>query len=263
MTVGDYAQPDVLCRALEGVSEVVHLAWSTVPGSSYEEPLHDLLSNVPPTVRLFEESLKSGVERLVYVSTGGAIYGEPASLPLTEDSPTCPMSPYGTSKLAAERYAQMFHALKGLPVVVVRPGNAYGEGQRPFSGQGFVATAIGCVLSRREIPVFGERGTVRDYIHVSDVAEGIVAALDHCQPYGCFNIGTGIGRSNRDVIEALEPLAHADGLQVRVSTQEARPFDVSASVLDSTRLTAVSGWKPRVSFADGIRRTWEALRDAG
>ena len=102
------------------------------------------------------------MQKLVLVSSGGTVYGNPSTVPVAEDHPTTPISPYGITKLAIEKYAAMYRLTAGLPVVCVRPGNAYGEGQRPFSGQGFIATAMASVIQGKEVVLFGERGTVRD-----------------------------------------------------------------------------------------------------
>jgi UDP-glucose 4-epimerase len=197
---------------------------------------------------------------MVLVSSGGVVYGHSNTMPISEGHPTNPISPYGITKLAVEKYAQLFHSIHELPVLCVRPGNAYGPSQIPFVGQGFVATAIASILSGSEICLFGESGTIRDYIHVEDVASGIVAALSQGQPGDVYNIGSGEGRSNRDILDALQPLAQEIGLEVRLNTQPLRKFDVPRIILDSSKLQAVSGWKARTPFTEGIRGTWEWYR---
>jgi UDP-glucose 4-epimerase len=185
------------------------------------------------------------------------VYGHARSLPIKEDHPTDPVSPYGITKLAVEKYALMYWKTSSLPVVCVRPGNGYGEGQRAFAGQGFIATAIASVLEQRELSLFGESGTIRDYIHVADLAHAIVAALDRGKAGECYNIGTGIGRSNREILEALARLCRPMGLEPIVRVLPARPFDVAANVLDSTKLRVDTEWSPMVSFEVGLTRTWE------
>jgi UDP-glucose 4-epimerase len=254
---GDYADSYFLMGALQGVDEVIMLAYTTVPKSSFEDPVRDILDNLPAPVKLFEMACSLELKKLVFVSSGGTVYGKSLYLPIREDHPTNPISPYGITKLATEHYAFMFRELAGLPVVSVRPGNAYGEGQKPFVGQGFVATAIASILQEKEITLFGESGTVRDYVHVSDVAQGIVAALEKGRPGVCYNIGSGIGRSNRDILDAISPFAVAAGLEVKVKAAPLRMFDVPANVLDCARLEAETGWKPLVPFADGMARAWD------
>lgn len=254
---GDLGHQGQLKEALEGVTEIVHLAYSTFPKTSYEDPVKDILCNLPPSVRMLEAASKLQVRKVVLVSSGGTIYGRARQIPISEEHPTDPISPYGITKLALEKYGQMFHQLTGLPVVIVRPGNAYGEGQRPFIGQGFVATAMGSILGGTEIVLFGERGTIRDYLHVDDVVHGIAAALEHGIPGRAYNIGSGVGRSNREILEAIEPLARAAGYCPRISIAPPRPFDVPVNVLDSQKLRRDTGWEPRVPLHEGLQRTWD------
>lgn len=257
----DYGQKDLLAEALDGVDEIIHLAYSTVPKTSFDDPVEDIRNNLPATVTLLEAASSIGVEKLVLMSSGGTVYGKTDQVPIPEDHSTNPISPYGITKLATEKYAVMFGELKGLAVICVRPGNAYGEGQKPFVGQGFVSTAIASILKGREVTIFGETGTVRDYIHVEDIADGIIAILEHGRVNSCYNIGTGIGRTNKDILDAIAPLAEPAGLKLRVNTEPARPFDVPVNILDSTKLTNQTGWKPAVSFEDGIKRTWNWFYD--
>jgi UDP-glucose 4-epimerase len=130
----------------------------------------------------------------VLVSSGGTVYGVARSLPIAEDHPTEPISPYGITKLTIEKYAGMFGAASGLPIVIVRPGNAYGEGQHASTGQGFIATAMDAICRGEAVGVFGPIGTIRDYVHVADVASGIVAAWILGAAGETYNIGTGVGR---------------------------------------------------------------------
>ena len=256
---GDYGDSNFLLEALQGVTEIIDLAYATVPKTSYDDPVRDILSNLPSAVRLFEAACELSIKRLVIISSGGTVYGKAQNMPITEYHPTNPVSPYGITKLAIEKYAMMYHHSKNLPVICVRPSNAFGEGQKPFSGQGFIATAIAHILKEQEIILFGKSGTIRDYIHVSDVATGIIAALDRGTPGSCYNIGSGVGRTNRKVLDAILPLAASAGLKVRVRVLPARRFDVPANVLDSTRLRKETGWAPMVPFEEGIQETWNWL----
>lgn len=255
---GDYSDRAVLRGLLEAGCEVLDLAYSTVPKTSFEDPVFDLLSNLPASVGLFQEALAAGVSRVLIVSSGGTVYGSTNQLPIGEEHPTAPVSPYGITKLATDRYAMMFHRNEGLPVMVVRPGNAYGEDQRTGTGQGFIAAAVAEVLAGREIEIYGCEGTIRDYIHVSDVATGIVAALEFGDDGEIYNIGTGVGTTNTGIVRMLEGFAHEQNLRVKTKILPPRHFDVEANVLDSTKLNAKTGWVPSVCLKDGLRRVWEA-----
>lgn len=255
---GDFGDAALMHSLLTTHEEVVHLAYATVPNTSYDNPLGDLLENLPPTVRLFSMAAELGL-RLVLMSSGGTVYGEATALPISEAHATHPISPYGVTKLTLEKYAHLYAVTHGLDVVCLRPANAYGEGQRPFSGQGFIATTMASAMRGDAVRIFGPLGTVRDYIHVQDLAAGIVAALEHGETAATYNIGSGVGRSNFDVIAVMAPILREIGCTVHTAHEPERPFDVRVNVLDSERLTARTGWRPSVTFDDGLRRTRDWL----
>ena len=257
---GNYGDRSTLKKILTPGFEVVDLAYSTVPKTSFEDPLYDLTSNLPSSVLLMEEALKIGVRRLLLVSSGGTVYGPVESLPITENHPTCPISPYGITKLAIDRYAMMYHRNEGLPAIVGRPSNAYGEDQGSGTGQGFLAHAIHSILSGRDVEIYGQEGTVRDYIHVSDVASGLMAALDKGHDGKIYNLGTGVGASNFEVISIVREFAEKDGFTVRTKILPSREYDVDANVLDSSRLTNDTGWSPKIRLKEGIRQVWNVAK---
>jgi UDP-glucose 4-epimerase len=234
------------------------MAYATVPNTSFADPLGDLLQNLPPTVRLFIEAAKKNC-RVVFISSGGTVYGPPQTLPITEDHPTAPISPYGLTKLTLEKYAFLYATTHGLKVTCVRPANAYGVGQRPFSGQGFVATAMASAMLGQTIKVFGSGEIIRDYIYVSDIAAGIFSALEHGQIGATYNVGSGIGVSNGEMVKLIGPLLQEVGFACHVEYMPERAFDVSRNVLDSSRLTASTGWVPKVQLPEGLICTREWL----
>lgn len=258
----DYADLDITRDLLAKHAEVIHLAYATVPNTSYDNPLGDLLENLPACVQLFSLAAESG-SRLMLVSSGGTVYGEAQKLPIPEDHPTAPISPYGVTKLTLEKYARLYFVTHGLDVVCVRPANAFGEGQRPFIGQGFIATAMGSVLQGKAIRIFGTKGSIRDYLHVSDMAAGILAVLERGKAGEVYNLGSGMGHSNLEVVKAMAPLLHEIGHEVRTTHAPERPFDVQANILDCSRLRMDTGWTPKVDFADGLKRTrdWLVTQD--
>jgi UDP-glucose 4-epimerase len=255
--VGDYGREEILRRALIDADTVINLSYASVPSTSIEDPIQDILCNLPAAVRLFEIACDCEIRKIIVISSGGTVYGPAERLPLTEGHATNPISPYGVTKLAIEKYGNMFHKLKELPVVTVRPANAFGEHQNPFVGQGFIATAIAAILNRKGITLFGPHGTIRDYVHVEDVASGIVAALEYGQPGAIYNIGSGKGRSNKEVLDEIRPYAESLGLPLQIEVLPARRFDVEANVLDSTKLHTDTGWNIRITFEEGIKRTWD------
>jgi UDP-glucose 4-epimerase len=261
-----YASCDLIDRIslrhhLEGVGEIVSLAHATPPVLGSNDLLGDHVANLQPVLVLLEEAERLvSLRKLIVTSSGGTVYGVAGQSPITEDTSTAPVSPYGIIKLAIERYSLMFHLLKSLPVVVVRPSNVYGIGQRAFTGQGFIATAIGHVLQDDPIAVFGDGMTIRDYIHVDDVASGMLAALQMGKVGEIYNIGTSIGRSNLEIVGFLRQLAVADGIQLKVEQLPARGFDVPSNVLSYEKLFAQTGWSPKEHFEERVAEMWSAMK---
>lgn len=243
---------------MERIDALIHLAYATVPSTSFSDPIYDLMANVPPTVALFQHAVAIGIKRLIIVSSGGTVYGDTKVLPIQEDASTNPISPYGITKLTIERYAHMYHSLMGLPVVILRPGNAYGVRYEGGPGGGFVAAAVKSAINGTPLHIFGDGRAIRDYVHVSDVASGVVAGLDNGIPGGIYNIGTGIGFSNKEIVRLVETVLGYEQGEIQIEYQPFRGFDVMANVLDSSRLVAASGWKPKVSIEQGIEQLCRA-----
>lgn len=255
--VGDYGNRSLLKEVLRPGCEVIDLAYSTVPKTSFQDPIFDLLSNLPASVGLLQEAAACGVAKVLFVSSGGTVYGPALRLPIDENHPTEPISPYGITKLTIEKYARMFSKNTGLHVVIARPANAYGEAQLPGTGQGFIAAAVHAALNGLPVQMFGGEGTVRDYVHVEDVALGLLAVLEHGANGQCYNIGTGVGASNQQIIELLEQKMSTLGRKIKVEVQPARAFDVESNVLESAKLYKVSGWEPCIPLPEGIERVWD------
>jgi len=258
----DYGDRNNLRQQISDCEEIIDLAYATVPQTSFANPIFDLQANLAPSVALLEEAKQlSRLRRLVVTSSGGTVYGLATRLPIIEDDRTAPISPYGITKLAIERYALMFHQLSALPVTIVRPANAYGLRQKPFTGQGFVATAMGRIMRKESVTIFGANGTVRDYIHVRDIASGILCAMENGSPGEVYNLGSGVGRSNRDVLKKIEPFAERDGLTIEIECEQARGFDVPENVLSYGKLLNHANWQPKISFETGLLEMWEGMPD--
>ena len=250
---GDFGDYAFICKLLDTHDEVIHLAYATVPNTSFENPLADLQQNLTPAVQLFAEAAKRGC-KLLLVSSGGTVYGEAEKSPILENHPKSPISPYGLTKLTLESYAYLYGVTHKLSFVVVRPANAYGVGQKPFMGQGFIATAIASVKEGKAIKIFGEVGNIRDYIEVSDLAAGIVDVLLYGKSFEIYNIGSGIGLSNLEIVEKLRVAVSKYGANILTEHLPERLFDVKVNILDSSKLTQDTGWVPRVTFEEGIKK---------
>lgn len=260
---GDCASPEVLKQVLRPDDHVVFLAYNSVPKTSFDDPLRDIQENLPLAIALLTVLRDVPARRLLFVSSGGTVYGPTDKhAPISEDHPTFPISPYGVTKLAIEKYCRMYARLFGIPVIIARPANPYGPGQVPHRGQGFVATAAAKILQGEPLSVFGPCGTIRDYIYIDDLCSAMLLLLSaDIAPGAILNIGSGQGRNNLEVIEAIAAAAHLPRSGVRIDVLPPRDFDVAYNVLDSERLHAL-GWQTPTGLDEGLSRTipWIAER---
>jgi len=247
---GDFTNPTDIRSAVEGCDVCIHAVTTTLPKTSNDNIEFDILTNLVGTVKLLENASKSGMKRMVFLSSGGTIYGAPRTYDIAETHPTEPISSYGITKLAIEKYLQLFESLSGLQFISLRISNPYGPRQRIDGAQGAVAVFLGAALQGKPISIWGTGSIVRDYVHVCDVVHAVQAALVYEGEHRIFNIGSGRGHSLLDVVSAVEG---ATGIQLQKEFLPSRVFDVQRNVLDITRAGRELGWTPKVSFEDGIR----------
>ena len=242
---------------LDDVRAIYHLAWTTKPQSATDAPVADAQSNLIVGLRLLDAlARRTNAPRLIFMSSGGAIYGETAAESISEDHPTFPLNAYGVSKLAFEHYLRLYHHIHGLDYLVFRPSNPYGERQDPNGSQGAVAVFLGHIARGDAITIWGDGSVIRDYLYVGDLADALVCALGYMPGAGprVFNVGSGRGVSLRELIKAIE---HLTGRSSRVTFTEGRKTDAPRVVLDVTRMAHTMGWKPATSLDAGIARTWK------
>jgi UDP-glucose 4-epimerase len=250
---GDFMNDVALRDALRGVDTVFHLVSTTFPGMTLESSVYDVLSNVLPTIRMLELCLASGVRKVVFASSGGAVYGEPDTMPIAESHATAPISAHGQSKLTIENYLSYFARTTALDVDILRISNPYGPFQNPFGIQGLVAVAMACAHNGRTLQILGKGEAIRDYIYIGDVVEGLRKAASHSGS-ATLNLSSGRGYS---VIEVVEMIEAVSGRRIARSFSPARKSDVSANVLSNQRSADLLHWQPTTDFATGLRRTWD------
>jgi UDP-glucose 4-epimerase len=236
---------------------LVDLAYTTVPKTSFDDPLSDISSNLIATVGTFEWAKELDLEKLIWISTGGAIYGHAQEKLIDENHPVSPISPYGITKLAIEKYAYMYFKLFGLPIVCLRPSNAFGPYQVPYRGQGFIATVIASIIEGKPITIFGEKGTIRDYIYIDDLVTAIDLSLTSGRSGEVYNVGTGEGINNLDILNSLNQMGVRIGKKAEVILKPSRPFDVDYNVLDTSLFRKDTGWKVECDFEDALLSTWD------
>ena len=249
----DLRDPFACLSALAGVSCVLQLVSSSSPGLSNAYIEQDILENVIPQVRFAGDCVHAGVERLVFISSGGAVYGPPERLPIPEDHPLEPLNSHGLTKLMTEKYLRMLARTAGLDAVILRVSNPFGPRQHFRKGQGLIPAVL--ERARRGLPVriYGDGSAQRDYVYIGDVVEAIRLALTMADAAGgVFNIGSGEGRRVLDVLAAIEARL---GRRLEREHAPARASDVAVNVLDIARAEAVLGWRPATPFETAMDLT--------
>jgi UDP-glucose 4-epimerase len=254
----DFGNRALLADALAGAEVVFHLISTTVPKTSNDDPAFDVMSNVVETISLLEKCVERGIKKVVFLSSGGPVYGTPDSLPVTEDHTTNPECAYGSSKLSIEKYLALFHLLYGLDYVVVRPSNPYGPRQNPLGIQGAISVFLGRIAAGKPIEIWGDGEIVRDYVFVEDLVDGIYrAAIQTTTSSHIFNLGSGKGHSLKEIVDIMRRVIDEE---VHVVYSARRSFDVLQISLDIRRATGELAWRPVIPLEVGIRKTWEFVR---
>ena len=258
LVVGDIRDGSVLDETFREARPDVcfHLAAQADVRRSVEEPVFDGDVNVLGTVGVLEAA-RAHDTQLVFSSTGGAIYGE-CERPAAEDSALQPISPYGTSKLAAEEYLRTYNRLYGTKHVALRYANVYGPRQDPHGEAGVVAIFFGRIASGGQPRIFGDGSQTRDYVYVGDVVEATLRATE--QAGGVFNVGTGRETS---VVELYDVCRRVSGAELEPEFAEARLGELARSVLDPARAGSDLGFRATVSLEDGLAHTWDSIQREG
>ncbi|TMD84032.1 MAG: NAD-dependent epimerase/dehydratase family protein [Chloroflexi bacterium] len=243
---------------IEQPQAVVHQAAQASVRRSVDDPVYDASVNVLGTVGLLQASVRHGVRRFLFASTGGALYGDAQVTPTPEDYPTLPVSPYGASKLAAEVYLRTFHAVHGLSYAALRYANVYGPRQDPHGEAGVVAIFSRRLLSGETTRINGDGKQTRDFVYVGDVADANVRALAS-DAIGSFNVGTGIETDINAIFQLLRALTGSNQAEVHGPPL---PGEQRRSVVDARKIEKVMGWRPRTSLKTGLTATARYFREA-
>ncbi|MDA1278658.1 MAG: GDP-mannose 4,6-dehydratase [Chloroflexi bacterium] len=237
---------------------VFHLAAQISVSVSAREPVKDADVNVMGALNLLEgiRAVEDEKIKIIYVTSGGTAYGEPAVLPALESTPVRPLSPYGASKLAIETYLPVYEKIFGLEYSIIRLANIYGPRQDPHGEAGVVAIFAKAMLGRKPLKIFGNGNDERDYVFVGDVVDCVLKAAENSLP-GPFNVGTGVGTSTNRIFEVL---AANCGHTEKAVHAPPRAGDINRIFLDATKAARELGWTPRISLEDGLKTTAEWFR---
>jgi UDP-glucose 4-epimerase len=255
--IGSFADSMTVAEALSGVDTVFHLVSTTFPGTANLDPKADVRDNLINTISLLDLMVDASVNRIVFLSSGGTVYGPLDQVPVSEDHALRPINSYGIVKVAIEQYLAMYRSLHGISSLVVRASNPYGPRQMHSGVQGVISTFLKRVLDGEQIEIWGDGSVVRDYLYVTDLANFCVAAAAS-NKIGPFNVGCGQGQSLNEILDIICTVTSVD---ISPRYKPARPVDVPRSILNISRAETTFGWRPQVSLTDGIRQTWAWLQN--
>jgi UDP-glucose 4-epimerase len=257
---GDFGNVGALDELIStGFDAVIHCVSTTTPKSSNESPEFDIQSNVIGTLYLLDICVKHKVGKLVFMSSGGTVYGDIGDLDLVDETHAVrPMCSYGVSKLTIEHYLDVYKHLRGLDYVALRLSNPYGERQSPLRALGALTVFLHKTLKRQNVEIWGDGRVTRDFIYVGDVADAVYLATTN-PVSGVFNVGTGTGQSLREI---LAEIAKVVGRDPAVTWLASRSFDVPRIVLNSAKLNKATGWSATTPLELGVAKTAEWLRNS-
>jgi len=250
---GDFQNKKDIAHAVAGAEIVFHLISSTLPGSSLRNPVYDIETNIIPSVNLLEECVKAKVRKVIFLSSGGTVYGIPQHLPITETHSLNPVSPYGLSKMAIEKYLGLYSYHYGLDYTVLRLSNPYGARQNPQTGQGVIAAWVNQIKHNEPIEIWGDGEIVRDYVYIVDAIEAIKTAALRDSDQKIFNVGSGKGCSLNQLHRIME---EAIGQRIPIAFKGSRKVDVPTNILDVSLIKDVYAWQAKTSLKDGLQKLW-------
>ncbi|BDS15240.1 NAD-dependent epimerase/dehydratase family protein [Aureispira anguillae] len=253
---GNFGNYQLVLQALKQTDIIIHIAWTTVPKTASENPIYDAQSNIIGSIHLLEAAVQAKVKKVIFVSTGGALYGVPLYTPIDEQHPIRPISAYGISKMAFERYLHFFYQNKGLDYSIFRIANAYGTRQNLTKNQGVIGIWLQKIMQNQTIEIWGDGEVVRDYVYVTDVAQSIVNSLEYKGTPKIFNIGSGLGYSLNEILAVCKKVSQKNP---NINYLEGRSFDVPVNILSIQRAQQILNWQPEVSIETGIEQTWNWL----
>ncbi len=236
---------------------VYHLVSTTVPTTSNKQITEEMKNNVLFSSNLFDACVRSGVNKVVYVSSGGTVYGKNAICPIKEDTITNPITSYGVQKLTTENLLYLYNYMHGIDYSVIRLANPYGPYQRPNGILGAISTFTYKALKGEDIVVYGDGSVVRDFVYIDDVVEAVIKIANGNSAHKIFNLGSGYGTSILEVLKTIEKVL---GIHLNIIFQEGRSVDVPINFLDISRYEECYGKLNPICLEEGIKKTAEFMK---
>ena len=250
---GEFLNESDLAKSLESIDYVFHLISTTTPISSDDNPLVEIDTNVRYSVELFSKCVEKRVKKVIFASSGGAVYGNSSADLVSEDVLPNPISPYAIGKLSIEKFLGYFQAKYGLESVIYRISNPYGSRQSLNARQGVIPIFLNQVINDEPITIYGDGSMIRDFVYVSDVVKMISESFAETKS-SVYNLGSGVGVSVNEIVDAIYSVV---GQTTKVNHVAAPSTFVQKNVLDVTKFTEEFGVKAEMSIYDGIKATWE------
>lgn len=254
---GGLGNVSLLRRILPSFDTVFHVASGTTPGVSGRDPSLEAELNIFPTLRFLEALQSQSQAHLVFISSGGTVYGNPQANPVGEDALLNPLSFYGAGKAALEMFLTAHARTHGNRLTILRPSNLYGPGQPNYHGFGVIRTMLQHLLDDTVMQIWGDGQAIRDFIYIDDLVNACIKSMHDPVPIGIYNVGSGTGFSIKQLVDIVSNIGRKE---LKVEYRQGRRIDVHAIVLDSTHLRTAVGWEPIVPIETGIHHALEWLR---
>lgn len=246
---GDFLSGVDVSEAIDGTDVILHLVSTTLPKNSNEDPIFDVQTNLVVSLQILAEMVKKNVKKIIFISSGGTVYGAPIYCPIDEQHPTNPIVSYGITKLAIEKYLSLYQHLYGIQTITLRVANPFGERQRIETAQGAVGVFLSKAIRNEPVNIWGDGSIVRDFIYVSDVADAFSNALTYAGEKNIFNISSGKGTSINELLNLIEEIL---GQKIQRNYLPARPYDIPLSILDNSLAIKELNWLARVGLREGL-----------
>lgn len=244
-------------KILQGQDVVYHLVSTNVPTNSNQHILQDIEANVFFSANLLEACIKYRVKKVVFISSGGTVYGKESKCPLSETTPTNPISSYGLQKITIEKLLYLYNYLYGLDYRIIRLANPYGPYQRPNGILGAVTTFTYRALRGEKVIVYGDGSIIRDFIYIDDAIKGILNIVDGVNKHHIFNLGSGQGTSIQEVLDTIKKALNCE---IKIEYKQGRSVDVPVNFLDISRYEKYYGKLNPIPLIDGIRKTADYMK---
>lgn len=255
---GDFYNEKDIKKSLKGQDIVFHLVSSTLPANSNLNPAYDVETNLIATIKMLDRCRDYKVSKVIFISSGGTVYGIPGKIPTPETFCGNPICSYGIVKKTIEDYLYMYHRLYGLDYNVFRLANPYGERQNPFVAQGVIPVFLMKILKNETINIWGDGSITRDYIYIKDAVDCLLKSLKVSTKKKLFNLGSGRGYSLNEILDIMKKVTE---VKPKVKYQRGRDIDVPVNILNSNLAKKTFNWKPKTEIEKGIYKTFYYLKE--